>query len=108
MITQETAGKIWDCYREIAAGEQLLTDMEASAKEYRHDVRASSLKDAFGKRRHLQLGVPTSDSSHRILDVAPDLAKSVIHAHIANMRARLAEANEQARIEILTNIEVRV
>lgn len=100
MITQETAGRIWNCYREIAVGEKLLEDMTESEREYDQDVRRSSLKDAFGHRRHLTLGVPSSDSSSRILDVAPSLAKSVINAHIANKRAELAEANEQARIEL--------
>ena len=100
MISQETAGKIWNAYREIAAGEKLLEDMDEAAKEYRDDVRRETVKDAFGRRKHLTLGVPSGDNSHRILDVAPDLAKSVIRAHIENMKARLAEANEQARIEL--------
>lgn len=100
MITQETAGKIWNAYREIAAGEQLLKEMERAADEYREDVRRETVKDAFGRRRKLTLGVPSGDNAHRLLDVAPDLAKSVIRAHIENMRATLAEANEQARIEL--------
>jgi hypothetical protein len=100
MITQETAGRIWNCYREIRAGEKLLEDMTKAADEYRGDVRSERIKDAFGRRNDLELGVPTGDSSHRILSVAPGLAKSVIRAHIANKRAELAEANEQARIEL--------
>lgn len=100
MISQETAGRIWNCYREIQAAEKLLGDMAESEKEYSDDVRAETLKDAFGRRRNLQLGVPSSDSCHRLLDVAPSLAKSVINAHIANKRSELAEANEQARIEL--------
>lgn len=100
MITQETAGRIWNCYREIQAVEKLLADMKKSEEEYRHDVRCKTIQDAFGRRSQLQLGVPCGDSSHRILDVAPALAESVIRAHIANKRAELAEANEQARIEL--------
>ena len=101
MISQETAGRIWNCYREIAAGEKLLEDMAKSEREYGGDVRAETLKDAFGRRRQLQLGVPSGENCHRLLDVAPGLAKSVINAHIANKRAELAEANEQARIELM-------
>lgn len=101
MISQETAGKIWNCYREIAAGEKLLADMEQSAKECDGDSRYETLKDAFGRRRGIQMGVPSGDNCHRLLDVEPSLAKSVIRAHIATMHAKLAEANEQARIEIL-------
>ena len=100
MISQETAGRIWNCYREIAAGEKLLEDMAESQSQYR-DVRAETLKDAFGDRRHLSLGVPSGDSCRQMFDVAPGLAKSVIKAHIANKRAELAEANEQARIELM-------
>lgn len=100
MITQKTAGRLWNCYREIHAAEKLLEDMAESERNYRDDVRAETLKDAFGRRQHLQLGVPTGESCHRLLDVAPELAKTVINAHIANKRAELAEANEQARIEL--------
>lgn len=102
MITQETAGKIWNCYRELHASENLLKEMEENAKRYERDVRAEKLKDAFGRYGNLTLGVPSSDSSHRMFDVAPALAKSVILAHIANKKAELAEANEQARIELST------
>ena len=100
MITQETAGRLWNCYREIAAGEKLLIDLEESERKYRDDVRRETVKDAFGRRKHLTLGVPSGESSQRILDVAPGLAKSVIRAHIENKLAELAEANEQARIEL--------
>ena len=100
MISQKTAERIWGCYREIAAAEKLLADMEESEREYRDDVRAETLKDAFGRRKHLRLGVPSGDSCHTLLDVAPALAKSVIRAHVATKQAELTEANEQARIEL--------
>lgn len=100
MISQETAGSIWNCYREIAAAEKLLADMEQSEKEYHSDVRRETLKDAFGRHRNLQLGIPCGDNGHRLLDVAPALAKSVIRGHIANKQAELAQANERARIEL--------
>lgn len=47
MITQETAGRIWNCYREIAAGEKLMTDLAESEKNYRDDVRRETVKDAY-------------------------------------------------------------
>lgn len=100
MITQETAARIWNCYREIKAAETLLADMEKSAQEYRRDVRAETLQDAFGRHQRLQLGVPSGENSHRLLDVSPELGKTVIRAHIEKKKAELAEANEQARIEL--------
>ena len=100
MISQETAGRIWNCYREVAAAEKLLVDMEQTERDYSQDVRREMVKDAFGRHRQLTLGVPSGDNSHRILDVAPSLARSVIRAHIENKKTELAEANEQARIEL--------
>lgn len=101
MISQETAGQIWNCYREIEAGEKLLADMASTkAERERGESKTKRLRDAFGRERGLTLGVPCGDDSHRILDVAPDLAVSVIRAHIANRQAELVEANEIARNEL--------
>lgn len=97
MITCETAERIWVCYREIAAGEKLLVDMADVDKPDRFE---SNLRDAFGRRRQLQLGVPSGETGHRLFGVDPELAKAVIRAHIANKTAELASANEAARIEL--------
>lgn len=105
MITQKTAARIWDCYREIGAAEKLLEDMAEAAKQNRDEPFPERLQDAFGRRRPLQLGVPSGKDSHRIFNVAPNLAESVIRAHIANKKAELIEANEQARIEIDTLVD---
>ncbi len=100
VISQETAGRIWNCYREMHAAEKLLQEMDETAKRYERDVRSETVRDAFGRHGNLTLGVPTGDACQRILDVAPSLARSVILAHVANKKAELAEANEQARIEM--------
>ena len=100
MITQQTAADIWHCYREIEAGKQLLKDIEKVEKEnlgYKHEQH---LKDAFGYRRNLQLGIPMGDNVHQLLNVAPKLALSVIRAHIAEKEQNLIEVNERARIEL--------
>ena len=102
MITQETAMRIWNAYREIAASEKLLFDMEETRKKEHLRNDDPTLKDVFGRRQHLQLGVPSGSDSLRVFQVAPELANSVIRAHIANQQARLVEANELARIEIDT------
>lgn len=57
-------------------------------------------RDAFGRLNNLQLGVPSGEGGHRLYDVAPKLALSVIRAHIAAKKAELASANEQARLEL--------
>lgn len=100
MITQETLELMWGAYREIIAGEKLLKDMAEIREAYRLDRSDKTLKDAFGHRRHLTLGIPSGENAHRLLDVAPELAETVIRAHIANKQKDLVEANERARIEL--------
>lgn len=102
MITQETAGKIWTCYREIEASKKLLTDLTKDDERTREDKDLPTLRDAFGRRRHLQLGVPSGENAHRLFDVRPDLALCVIRAHIAEQEAEMVRLNEAARIEVDT------
>ena len=100
VIEQETAARIWHCYREIDAAKKLLQDMEKKKKKYPDDPHAQLLKNAFGRGRSLQLGIPMGENGHRIFDVSPDLANAVIKSHIAAKQAELTEVNEQARIEL--------
>lgn len=102
MITQETASAIWSAYREIAAAEKLLADMDEIRNQpfSDRDKYAPTLKDAFGRRQHLQMGIPSGENGHRIFEVSPVLAESVIRAHIAKQKVVLVEANERARIEL--------
>lgn len=101
MITRDTAAAIWNAYREIEAGEKLLSDMAKERERLDVDKHAPTLRDAFGRVRQLQLGIPSGENGHRLLDVSPVLAESVIRAHIQNKRAELAEVNERARIELV-------
>ena len=96
MIQQETAYDVWICYREIQTAKKILEDME---KQKKQDLGDLSLKDAFGRRKNLQLGVPMGDNAHRLFDVSPELARSVIIAHIAIKEAKLVELNERAHFE---------
>lgn len=100
MITQETCAAIYAAHREIQAGEKLLADMKVERERAQTDKYAATLKDAFGRVRQLQLGIPSGENAHRLFDVSPVLAESVIRAHIENKRAELVEANERARIEL--------
>lgn len=100
MIQRITAQRIWMCYREIETAEKLLKDMAEIKEKYPQDPHAQHLKDAFGHSRDLQLGIPSGENQHRLFNVSPTLAESVVRAHIAIKRAELVEANEQARIEL--------
>lgn len=96
MITQETARKIWSAYDEIAKGEKLLIDMSERAAKYEDP----NPRDAFGRQRCLQLGIPMGDSGHCLLDVQPKLAMAIIRAHLAESRAMLEVLNETARTDL--------
>lgn len=95
MVSQETAGLIWHCYREIEASEKLIQDTQEVIE---NNVKRNC-KDIFGRELGLQLGVPSGENSRRLLDVSPTLGLSVIRAHIANKQAELIALNEKAHIE---------
>lgn len=114
MLSMETLERIYHCKREIDAGNKLLEDLEAERNKYepwQYEKRLEpKLKDGFGRERNLQLGVPSGENCHRLFMVSPLLAESIIKAHIANKKAELVEAEEQAKIElgIKTTIGVEV
>ena len=68
MITKDTCVAIWSAYREIEAGEQLLADMAKERERTLADKHAPTLRDAFGRVRQLQLGIPSGENAHRLLD----------------------------------------
>jgi hypothetical protein len=95
-ISKETAGRIWTCYHEIEMGTKLIKDMSESIER----GEDPNPRDTWGRRRCLQLGVPSGESAHRLLDVQPKLALSIIRAHLADKQRELVESFEQARIEL--------
>lgn len=96
MISKQTAYDIWVCYDEIAKASKLGEDMEKQLR----DGEYPSLRDTFGRSRCLQLGVPTFESGHRLYDVQPKLAMSILRAHVAEKQAELVACNERARTEL--------
>ena len=105
MITQKTCERIWHCYREIAAGRNLLKELAEKRERMNHVNPAREpvrLPDVFGRERDFQLGIPSGENSHQIYYLSSTLAESIITAHIANKEAELVEANEQARLELNT------
>ena len=104
MLTKEICEKIWHCHREIEAATNLMGDVKEAIKEnkdrladHEHDEK---LRDVFGRRRDLELGVPSGENAKRLFNVSYDLAVPVIKAHIANKTAQLAELNERAKLEL--------
>jgi len=100
MITQKTAARIWECYREIQAAEKLLDDMATVEKDYSFEPAEEKLKSAWCSFRRKVSQDAFGRKTDLLFYVSPKLAESVIAAHIANKKAELVEANEQARIEI--------
>ena len=99
MISNATALRIAHAYREISAAQELLKDVESSKEEY----KASQSSFQHHERiRMYEMGIPSGANSHRLYRMRPELAESVIRAHIADKERELAEANEQARIELNT------
>ena len=94
-ITRDTAAKIAYAHSEINEARELLTLLS----EAKRDRKEPDFRDAFGRQRGLQLGIP-SGSGHRLLDVSPDLAVYVIEAHIGKMQQRIAELCAIARMEL--------
>lgn len=105
MITMQTLNDMYHAMREISVAKDMLKEMAeirqsmigASERERRS---SPTLKDAFGRVQNLQLGIPSGSSSHRLLDVRPELAETIIRAHIAAKQALLIETNERARVEL--------
>lgn len=96
LITHDTAASIAFAHAEIRAAQELLAKLiEANITRDEPDFR-----DAFGRKRGLQLGVPSGSNGHRLLDVSPELARYVIDAHIARMEARIGELCAIARMEL--------
>lgn len=96
MISKQTAADIWTAYEEVERGERLLKELE----EQRQSGEEVGPRDAFGRRRSLQLGVPSGDNGHRLMDLQPALAVQVIKAHIAQKKAELGLLGERARAEL--------
>lgn len=96
-ITKMTAAQIARAHVEIETAIELLKHIE-EGKKWNQEV---DLRDAFGRRQHcLQLGVPSGNSGHRLVDVSYELGGYMIEAHIAKMRARLVELSQVAKMEL--------
>ena len=95
-ISKNTAVDVALAYREIESAEALLQQIIETID--RHEE--ADIRDAFGRRRGLQLGVPSGADSHRMFDVPWTLAKPIIEAHIIHHKTRIVMLSEKAREEL--------
>lgn len=96
MITKDTARKIYNCHHEIEKAGELLKEMKTEISK----TGKPELTNAFGEKKGLQLGVPSSNSSQTLYDVPPELAYDVIAAHIRQKDQQLKELMAIAKIEL--------
>lgn len=104
MLTKETCEKIWHCHREIEAANNLLNEIEEVLKraENHQDKTPKGIEDVFGtSRSHLELAVPSGDTSKRLFQVSYDLAVPVIKAHIRKKEEQLAHIHDVILLEEL-------
>ena len=102
MITKETAYQIAWTYNQIEEAQKLIDTMaEALAKD--EDRNAPKFRSGFGEARGIEMGLPMSGGSTRILQVRPELAVQVIKQHIEDKEARLKELRAIAEIELMAS-----
>jgi hypothetical protein len=97
IVSRETAHRIWMAHREIETATKLLEELRTKFKAGDNPTPL----DAFGRHRNFQLGVPSSDSGHRLFDVAPQLAFEIIEAHLVEKKSELIDASAIAKLEAL-------
>lgn len=96
MISQQTVADIFNAYCEIENSQKLLLDIKEAKEKY----GGATPREPWRGARGFELGVPMSSSGHRVFQLGPKLAESVIRAHIADTEALLVNANERARLEL--------
>jgi hypothetical protein len=107
IISIETAMRIYNAHREIEAANNLQKEIDeankwSTAREKGEPVH----KDAFGRKRHLTLGIPAGNDSHRLLRVPPAMTPYIIKAHIAEQRKELEQACLLAEMELNGDVPV--
>lgn len=96
MITQDTAARIAYAYADIKAAKEILAVIEEAARKREEP----DFRDAFGRHRSLELGVPSSMGGHRIYQVSHQLAAIVVRAHIDDRTREIEALCEKARGEL--------
>jgi hypothetical protein len=99
-LKTETISAIWSARREIDCGTKLLEEIDKTRKEFRIDTNQPVIKDAFGRRPCIELGVPSSSNSHRLFQVSQELAEIVINAHINQKKSELKALLLTAKTEL--------
>lgn len=103
MIKQETCAEIWKCYREIETATKLLAELTNQIRknaEAEDKADSPPFEDAFGRKRYLELGVPSGPDSRRLYEVPNELGVLVIEGYITSQQKELVELQAKAATEI--------
>jgi hypothetical protein len=99
VLPQELAMEIYNCHAEIIRAKTLLEELEAFL--VKDSSNPEVLRDAFGRQQNeLQLGIPSGQSSHRLIRLSPKLGKYIIEAHLADTEAELVKLSLQAALAL--------
>lgn len=99
ILSQQLAGRIWNAHRELNAAKKCLEELQEQLKTSEPEISRWAKTDSFS-RTGIEIGIPSSESSKRMYSVGPELAVSVVRAHIADQEALLVRLSEEARIEL--------
>jgi hypothetical protein len=95
-ISEETARQIACAYAEIRSAEEILSVVKKAIS----NQEAPDFRDAFGRQRGLQLGVPSGQNGHRLYDVSYNLGAIIVEAHLNEKRSALVALTAKAQTEI--------
>ena len=98
MITKETVAELGRVMRDLDAGEKFLAEIDQELQK--ESDRIGFHGDTQPARRNCQLGWPSMPGDgYRLYNVEPGLARCVVVAHLADMKAKLVKLNEVANLE---------
>ena len=95
MISKDLARQIHNAHCQIENCDKLVSDMAKEIDNHGDE----KLMDAFGHRKGLQLGIPSGDNCHRLLNVSPEMAIKVINEHKEFNQSELKRLNALALIQ---------
>ena len=99
MISVDTATAIYKCHHEIEMVEKLTANQCEHLKEL--DKSKSNPTELFERKPStVTLGVPTGDSSHKILSVPIDVAEAILKKHAENLESELSDLEQSAILEM--------
>lgn len=111
MITKETARQIYNCYSQMEAIEKLKKEMADEVQKVREREEKRKQEKPFEEPipendfgrfgKGINLGVPNGfSSSWRIFNISPEVAISVMDAHLQQLQKEMETLRAIANVEM--------